>query len=70
MEVFFDHYYLFGDVYATLDTCDELERLLGRLDGQQLLDDQDCTLSRQNIGAIRSSLEAELSAPRGALPSH
>ena len=31
MAVQLDHYHEFGDVYATLDTCDELESLLNRL---------------------------------------
>jgi hypothetical protein len=57
-----DHYYLFGDVYATLDTCDELEQLLNRLQRLQLVGDQDWTDSRHHLTEIRSSLEGILAA--------
>jgi len=56
-----DHYYLFGDVYETLDTCTELEQLLGRLRRQDVLTDQEWMTSKQNIAAIRSNLEGRLS---------
>ena len=57
-----DHYYLFGDVYETLDTCTELEQLLGRLRRQGMLSDQEWMSSKQNIAAIRSRLEDRLAA--------
>ena len=57
-----DHYYLFGDVYATLDTCDELEMLLNRLQRLQLVGDQDWTDSRHHLTGIRAGLEAIVAA--------
>jgi hypothetical protein len=57
-----DHYYIFGDVYETLDTCTELEQLLGRLRRQGMLSDQEWMVSKQNVAAIRSRLESRLTA--------
>jgi hypothetical protein len=57
-----DHYYIFGDVYETLDTCTELEQLLGRLHRQNLLTEGEWVSSKQNIAAIRSHLEGRLAA--------
>ena len=57
-----DHFYHFGDVYETLDTCMELEQLLGRLRRQGILTDQEWITSKQNIAAIRSRLEGRLAA--------
>jgi hypothetical protein len=55
-----DHYYLYGDVYETLDTCTELEQQLGRLRRQGVLSDQEWMISKQNVAAIRSRLEDRL----------
>ena len=57
-----DHFYIFGDVYETLDTCAELEQLLGRLRRQDLLTEGEWMHSKQNIAAIRSRLEGRLSS--------
>jgi hypothetical protein len=58
-----DHYYTFGDLYETLDACDQLELLLGRLKRQRLIGDPEWVQSRQNIAAVRRRLEARLSNP-------
>jgi hypothetical protein len=55
-----DHFYVYGDVYAALSTCEELEMLLNRLHRQQLLTNQDWTRGLQNASEISRSLEAAL----------
>jgi hypothetical protein len=55
-----DHYYTFGDVYETLDACDQLELLLGRLKRQRLINESEWVQSRQNIADIRERLEVRL----------
>ena len=62
MEAQLDHFYVHGDVYATLDTCDELELLLNRLQRLQLVETHEWTDSKQHLTKIRSSLEAILAA--------
>jgi hypothetical protein len=57
------HYYTFGDVYETLDACDQLELLLGRLKRQRLINESDWIQSRQNIAEIRKRLETRLPTP-------
>lgn len=55
-----DHYYVYGDVYETLDACDNLELLLGRLRRQHLLSDQESDRTKRSIAEIRARLEAHL----------
>lgn len=57
-----DHYYVFGDVYETLDTCHVLETLLSRLRRQGLIDDESWASSKANIAEIRERLEHRLPA--------
>ena len=58
-----DHFYRFGDVYETVDACDQLEILLARLRRQNLLSDQEWVESRKNVAEIRARLEARLQKP-------
>lgn len=55
-----DQYYLFGDVFETVDACDELETLLGRLKRQRLIDDDEWRETKQNVANIRARLEAHI----------
>jgi hypothetical protein len=59
-----DHYYIFGDVYDTLDSCTELEQRLGRLRRQGMLTDGEWMTSKQSVAAIRLRLEGKI-APAG-----
>jgi hypothetical protein len=52
------HYYLFGDVYAAQESCDQLEILLNRLRRQQILGDQEWQRSSHYLSGLRSRLEA------------
>lgn len=58
-----DHFYTFGDVYETVDACDQLELLLGRLRRQNLLSEQEWTECRRRVAEIRARLEAHLEKP-------
>jgi len=49
--------YTYGDVYETIDACDQLDVLLGRLKRQHLLDDRECMRSKEKVAEIRSRLE-------------
>jgi hypothetical protein len=64
-----DHFYLFGDVYETLETCDRLSTLLGRLRRQNLLSEDDLARTRRGLEAIRERVQDHLNAasliPRG-----
>lgn len=55
-----DHFYLFGDVYETLDTCAQLETLLGRLRRQRLMSDEHWMASKDNVAAIRGRIQQRL----------
>lgn len=55
-----DHFYVYGDLYEVLDSCRELEMLLGRLKRQRLLSEDEWVDSRENLAAIRARLEARL----------
>jgi hypothetical protein len=51
------HFSTFGEVYATLDACDQVQLLLGRLRREQLLGEEEYQGSRQQIAEIRASVE-------------
>ncbi len=55
-----DDYFVFGDVYETLDACQQIDLLLSRLRRQSLLDDQNWIASRAHIAEVRKSLESML----------
>ncbi|MBV9281940.1 MAG: hypothetical protein JOZ41_17820 [Chloroflexi bacterium] len=55
-----DHLYTYGDLYETVDACDQLELLLGRLRRQRLLGEQDWLRNRNRVLEIRSELEERL----------
>jgi hypothetical protein len=59
----FDHFYLFGDVYETVDACDQLELLLGRLRRQRLLNEGEWLQLRDHVAKIRAHLESRLTQP-------
>jgi hypothetical protein len=64
-----DSYYELGDVYETIDTCDELEMQLGRLKRRRLLNEDEWEQSKTEVEAIRSQLESRVQeaslAPKG-----
>jgi hypothetical protein len=51
-----DHFDKYGDVYATLDTCDELESLLNRLRRGGLYGDAEWMGGRRHLAEIRAGL--------------
>ena len=55
-----DDYFVFGDVYETLDACQQIDLLLGRLRRQHLLDDQSWIATRAHVAEVRKSLETML----------
>jgi hypothetical protein len=56
----FDHFYTFGDLYETVDACDQLELLLGRLRRQRLLSEGEWLQLRDHVAKIRAHLESRL----------
>jgi len=63
-----EHFYLFGDVYETLDACDRLSMLLGRLQRQNLLSGDDLVRTREGVEAIRRRVEEHMN--RASLTPH
>jgi uncharacterized protein YjaG (DUF416 family) len=55
-----DDYFVFGDVYETLDACQQIELLLSRLRRQSLLDDRSLSATKAHIAEVRKSLEETL----------
>jgi uncharacterized protein YjaG (DUF416 family) len=55
-----DHYFHYGDVYDTIDACHALNRMLGRLQRQHLLDEEAVIQSRAQVAEILSRLEGQL----------
>lgn len=55
-----DTYYELGDVYETIDTCDELEMQLGRLKRRKVLNEDEWAQSKTEIDAIRAQLESHV----------
>jgi len=55
-----DHYFHFGDVYDTIDACHNLNRMLGRLQRQSLLDEEAVVQSRAQLAEILARLEGRL----------
>jgi hypothetical protein len=55
-----DNYFVFGDVYETLDACQQLDLLLNRLRRQSLLEERDWKATRAHIAEVRKSLESML----------
>ena len=68
MAVQLDRFHRLGDVYDTLEACEQLQHLLGRLRRQHLLGEQDWMRSGQWLSEIRFSLEEIVDAP-GAVGS-
>ena len=64
-----DHFYTFGDVYETLDACDQLELLLGRLRRQGLLNDDEWARCKDDVIDLRGRIERLVNtsplAPKG-----
>jgi hypothetical protein len=52
-----DHFYTYGDVYETLEACDQLDMLLGRLRRQQLLSAGELMDSRRELASVRARVE-------------
>lgn len=55
-----DDYFVFGDVYDTLEACQQIDLLLSRLRRQRLMDDQNWLATKDHIAAVRKSLESML----------
>lgn len=55
-----DHLYAYGEVYDTLDVCDQVIQALSRLKRHGLLSADDWTMSEQYIDTIRMRLEDRL----------
>lgn len=49
--------YEHGDVYETIDTCNELEVQLSRLKRQRVLDEEEWLESKREVATIRERLE-------------
>lgn len=56
-----EHIYEFGDIYETIDTCDELEMQLSRLKRRHVLDEEQWRETRSGVEAIRSQLAEHIS---------
>jgi len=52
-----DDYFVFGDVYETLEACQQIDLLLSRLRRQSLIDDQNWLATKAHIAEVRKSLE-------------
>lgn len=52
-----DHFYTYGDVYETLEACDQLDMLLARLRRQQLLSPGELMDSRRELASVRARVE-------------
>lgn len=57
-----EHIYEFGDVYETIDTCDELQMRLSRLKRQGVIDHAEWLETKSGIEAIRLRLEGYIPA--------
>lgn len=55
-----DHFYTFGEVHETLEAVDQVDRMLGRLRRQSLLNNEDFTASKRNLAEIRTRVEERL----------
>jgi hypothetical protein len=55
-----DHFYEYGDVYETLEACDQLDMLLGRLRRQRMLSDAEWIQSKSQVADIRARIEHHL----------
>lgn len=55
-----DDYFVFGDVYETLEACQQIEQLLSRLRRQRLMDDQNWLSNKAHVAEIRKTLEGML----------
>lgn len=57
-----DQFYTFGDVYETLDACDQLEMMLGRLRRTHFLSDEAWLQDKHSVAAIRAQVEGYISS--------
>lgn len=57
-----DHYYTFGEVYETMDACDQLDRMLGRLRRQDLISGEAAAECRRNLATIRGHVESHIAS--------
>jgi hypothetical protein len=55
-----DRYYTFGDVYETIDTVDELDNKLSRLQRMHLLTEEEVLENKGKVAEIRENLETHL----------
>lgn len=60
-----EYIYEFGEVYETIDTCDELEMQLSRLKRRHILNDEEWTETRNGVEAIRAQIAERI--PESAL---
>lgn len=59
-----DHFYTYGDLYETIEACDQLETLLGRLQRQHLLSTTELMESKREVADIRARIESHLAESR------
>ena len=55
-----EEFFVFGDVYETLEACQQVEMLLSRLRRRQLMDDQNWMANKAHVAEIRKTLEEML----------
>lgn len=53
-------YYDYGDIYQTIDACDELETQLARLKRQHFLTEREWSESKQAIDTVRDRLQSHV----------
>ena len=58
-----DHFYVYGEIYDALDTCDQVSQALNRLRRHGLLPADDAGTSEAYVVKIRERLEQQLSGP-------
>lgn len=57
-----DHFYQFGEVHETLDACDQLDMMLGRLKRRHILSEETWRSSKRHLTEIRSRIEERASS--------
>lgn len=55
-----DHFYTFGEVHATLEAVDQVDRMLGRLKRQSLMSNDAFVASKGDLSRIRARIEERL----------
>lgn len=64
-----DRLYVLGEIYDTLDSCDQVSNGLSRLRRHRLLDEDDVLASRHDVDAVRARLERRLANSANTSPT-